>query len=274
MTVTTTHPDLSDADAAARAREAGRLLDAMRARKPHVHSITNLVANNFTANLLLAAGAIPSMTDARDEVAAFVARADALLVNIGTLDARQGESIELAVDAANEAGKPWILDPVFVHFSPPRLAFARKSLEKKPAVLRGNAQELAALVTGTADGQEAKGLDDEAVMAFAREQGASVARSGAVDLVSDGTQAVRVENGHPCMAQVTAVGCAVTALMGAFLTVAEDRVSAVASTLALAGLAGERAAEGAEGPGTFAARFIDQFNAIDAAALTAGARFS
>ena len=256
------------------AQEAGGLLERMRARRPHIHSITNLVANNFTANVLLAAGAVPSMTDARNEVAAFVARADALLVNVGTLDERQGESIEIAVEAANEAGRPWILDPVFVHFSPPRLAFARRLLDRRPAVLRGNAQELAALVSGEAAGQQAQGLDDEAVAGFAARQGATVARSGAVDLVTDGDARVRVANGHPYMAQVTAVGCAVTALMGAFLTVEKDAVAAVATTLAFAGVAGEIAAEKAAGPGTFQPLFLDAFNAIDAATLTERTRLS
>lgn len=266
--------DRTGARAALIAQEAGGLLRRMRSRKPHIHSITNLVANNFTANLLLAAGAIPSMTDAREEVAAFVARADALLINVGTLDERQGESIEIAVAAANAAGRPWILDPVFVHFSPSRLAFARRLLEKRPSVLRGNARELAALVSGDAAGQRAQGLDDAAVTAFAARLGATVACSGAVDLVTDGEAQVRIANGHPYMAQVTAVGCAVTALIGAFLTVAEDALAAVATTLAFAGVAGEIAAEKAAGPGTFQPLFLDAFNAIDAAALGRRMRLS
>ena len=79
---------------------AGDVLARIRARQPRVHCITNAVAQNFTANVLLAAGAIPSMTVAPDEVGAFVARADALLVNLGTFDRERREATEIAIAEA------------------------------------------------------------------------------------------------------------------------------------------------------------------------------
>src|SRR3979411_2352853 len=79
------------------------ILARIRARRPRVHCITNAVAQNFTANMLLAAGAVPSMTIASDEIADFVARADALLVNLGTLDPERRGAIEIA-GAAGGAG--------------------------------------------------------------------------------------------------------------------------------------------------------------------------
>src|SRR3954464_9011987 len=89
------------------------ILERIRARRPRVHCITNAVAQNFTANMLLAAGAVPSMTMASDEIADFVARADALLVNLGTLDPERRAAIKIAIDMAG-GRVPWILDPVFV----------------------------------------------------------------------------------------------------------------------------------------------------------------
>src|SRR6266850_2847157 len=100
------------------------ILARIRARRPRVHCITNAVAQNFTANMLLAAGAVPSMTIAPDEVGDFVARADALLVNLGTMDAERREAIGIALRAADDR-VPWILDPVFVDRSAPRAAFAK-----------------------------------------------------------------------------------------------------------------------------------------------------
>src|SRR3979411_422388 len=99
------------------------ILARIRARRPRVHCITNAVAQNFTANMLLAAGAVPSMTIASDEIAVFVARADALLVNLGTLDPERRGAIEIAIATAGER-VPWILDPVFVDRSLPRAGFA------------------------------------------------------------------------------------------------------------------------------------------------------
>ena len=68
---------------------AADIFARLRARNPSVHCITNAVAQNFTANVLLAAGAIPSMTVAPDEVGSFVARADALLQTFQPLHLRE-----------------------------------------------------------------------------------------------------------------------------------------------------------------------------------------
>src|SRR3954469_17777954 len=105
-------------------RAAG-LLDALRERRTRVHAITNAAAQVVTANLLLAAGGTPSLTAAPNEITAFAARADALLVNLGTLDTDRRASIPWAVATVRLQGKPWVLDPVFVEASPPRLDLAR-----------------------------------------------------------------------------------------------------------------------------------------------------
>src|SRR5215470_17491333 len=100
------------------------ILARLRKASPRVHCITNTVAQNFTANVLLAAGAIPSMTVDPAEVAEFTARADALLVNLGTFDRDRREAAEIAVEAAAGERRPWLLDPVFIDRSQPRAAFA------------------------------------------------------------------------------------------------------------------------------------------------------
>ena len=60
------------------AEQVFTLLERVRQKTPRVHAITNAVAQSFTANVLLALGAVPSMTIAREEVAAFAGGADAL----------------------------------------------------------------------------------------------------------------------------------------------------------------------------------------------------
>src|ERR1700719_448209 len=90
------------------------VLALIRRRAPRVHCITNSVAQAYTANMLLAAGAIPSMTISREEIAAFAAGADALLVNLGTFDAERRTAVELALGAKGrrrKATRPWVLDP-------------------------------------------------------------------------------------------------------------------------------------------------------------------
>src|SRR6516165_3697121 len=124
---------------------AADILARLRARGPRVHCITNAVAQNFTANVLLAAGAVPSMTVAPDEIAQFVARADALLINLGTLDRERREAAEIAAEEAVEEQRPWVLDPVFVDRSQARCDFAANLMARMPRLLRLNRAEFAAL---------------------------------------------------------------------------------------------------------------------------------
>src|SRR5204863_6756823 len=95
------------------------ILARLRARSPRVHCITNAVAQSFTANVLLAAGAIPSMTLSAEEIGAFVARADALLLNLGTFDEERREATAAALEVVSERSTPWVLEPVFVDRSEP-----------------------------------------------------------------------------------------------------------------------------------------------------------
>jgi Hydroxyethylthiazole kinase, sugar kinase family len=246
------------------ARIAHDFLVRLRERQPRVHAITNAVAKNFTANMLLAAGAVPSMTIVADEVADFTRHADALLVNLGTLDTERRAAIPLAIAAAQDAAVPWLLDPVFVERSPRRLAVAQQLLSRKPNVLRTNATEFAALTRRPADRKTA--------MAFARESGCVVALTGATDIVTDGRRTIAIANGHGLMARITAMGCAATAVVAACVAVGDDALLATASGLALVGIAGEMAGEKAGGPGTFPPLLLDALHALDEPTIAARLR--
>jgi hydroxyethylthiazole kinase len=246
--------------AAALAWNSAALLDQIRARRPRIHCVTNGVAQAFTANALLAVGALPSMTTSPEEIGAFVAGADALLVNLGTLDDDRRRAIRIAIDAAAAKALPWVLDPVFIDRSPARAVFARALTALKPAVVRGNETEIATLSQG------------QPIEPYARELGTVIAATGETDHVMDGTRVVGTPNGHPFMAQVTAMGCAGAALIAAFLAVAKDPFEACAAALLTAGIAGEIAAEQAHGPGTFAVAYIDALHGLDSGKFATRAR--
>jgi hydroxyethylthiazole kinase len=248
------------------APSAGTLFARLRALSPRVHCITNAVAQNFTANILLAAGCVPSMTVSPEEIADFVAGADALLVNLGTFDAERREAAGLAVEMAAQENLPWVLDPVFVDRSAARAEFARGLTARAPTVVRLNHAEFAAL-TGAEPSRAA-------AMAAADDNAIVVALSGEADLVTDGKRAVTIANGHPLMAKVTAMGCAGSALVAACLAVEDDALRAAAAALVMLGVAGELAAEQAEGPGSFAAAIIDALYRLDAATIKARAKVS
>ena len=80
------------------AQNAAEILARLRAQCPRVHCITNTVAQNFSANALLAAGCVPSMTLSVEEVGSFVSGAQALLVNLGTFDKERREAVTIAVE--------------------------------------------------------------------------------------------------------------------------------------------------------------------------------
>ncbi len=239
---------------------AAALLERVRTRRPRVHCITNTVAQEITANAVLAAGAVPSVTISLDEIAAFVASADALLINLGTLEPAHRAVIALAIATARDKSVPWVLDPVFIDRSPVRAAYAREIAAQGPALVRGNAGEIGVLGEG-ADAQ-----------ALARRLGTVVAATGGTDLITDGRRAVGIANGHPFMASVTGMGCAGAAVTAAFLAAGDDAFTATAAALLVLGVAGEIAAEAAQGPGTFASAYLDALHRLDAADLAARAR--
>ena len=242
---------------------AADVLARIRARRPRVHCITNSVAQNFTANMLLAAGAVPSMTTDPGEIREFVALADALLVNLGTLDAVRQAAIKAALEQAQGA-VPWVLDPVFVDRSLSRATFALELAARRPDVMRLNDAEFSAL----AEDQPAPATLER----YARERATVVGLTGDPDIVTDGARTVSIRNGDPLMAKVTAMGCAASALVAACLAVESDAWHATAAGLILIGVAGELAATDARGPGTLAAGILDALHALDQRTIVARAR--
>jgi hydroxyethylthiazole kinase len=246
------------------ARRAASLVAHLRERRPRVHCITNTVVQELTANVVLAAGAIPSMTTSPEEIAHFVAGADVLLVNLGTFDRERRDAVEIALEVAQDDGIPWVLDPVLIDRSEPRAEMARNLAMKEPRVVRANAAEFGALARTEAT---AEVLDK-----FALDHITVAACTGAIDLVTSGAKRVSIENGHPFMAQVTGIGCAESALVAAMVAVEDDEyVAAVAGVLAM-GVAGEIAAARAQGPGSFSPALIDTIAALDDEAIVRRAK--
>ena len=261
--------------------QTGDSLRRLRDAKPLVHQITNYVVMNETANATLALGALPVMAHAREEVEEMVALAGALVLNIGTLSPSWVEAMVLAGRAANELGVPVVLDPVGAGATTYRTETAQRLLgEVRVTVLRGNAGEIATLVGVAAEvrGVESIGAGDDAAE-LARAAGAQLGLvasvTGPVDHVSDGETVVSIANGDPLLAAITGTGCMSSALTGCFLAVNRDRpLEAAAEALVAFGVAGEDAARGASGPGSFHVALYDSLAALDPATLDARARTS
>ena len=237
-------------------------LARLRATPPLVHLLTNEVVQEITANVLLAVGASPAMIVAEEEVAAFVAISDALLINVGTLYPTRLNAMKLAVAAANRAGVPWTLDPVAVGVLDYRTQACRDFLACQPAAIRGNASEILALAgfSGCGRGVDTTAGSAAAVSAaedLARTYDTIVAVSGETDFITDGVTTWATSWGHPVMTRVVGTGCALSALVAAFTAQAPSRLNAVAAACAVAGLCGGLAAASSHGPGSFTAEFLD-----------------
>ncbi|MBI3945062.1 MAG: hydroxyethylthiazole kinase [Armatimonadetes bacterium] len=250
----------------------------IRERAPLVHNITNYVVMNSTANALLAIGASPVMAHAVPEVEDMVGIAGALVINIGTLSDPWIEAMERAMKRAQALGTPIVLDPVGAGATPYRTRTVHRLLAAaRPAIIRGNASEIRACVSEAAstkgvdstEGAEAAATD---ARRLAEQMSAVVVASGETDYVTGEGCVLRVANGHPLMPRVTGLGCTASALCGAFAAVNASPLRAAAHAMAVIGIAGELAAERAQGPGTLQLYFLDALYALNESHIAARLR--
>jgi len=254
------------------------LIDEIRSKRPLIHHITNSVTINDCANVTLSIGAAPVMAEAPEEVEEMVSRADALVLNLGTLSRFQVKSMLKAGRAANSCGIPVILDPVGAGATRMRTETARLLMSQiRVSVLKGNAGEIGVLsdAGGSMSGVDSRGLDGDALTigkGYARRLSFTVVISGANDIVTDGIRSAMVENGHAMMGKLSGTGCMAASLVAAFAAVCSDPVTASTAALAAFGIAGERAAKGTSGPYSFRTALMDEVAGLLPADLIRDAR--
>jgi hydroxyethylthiazole kinase len=260
------------------AEQIGERLLLLRTRRPLVHHLTNQVTMRDVADATLAAGALPVMALAVDEIEEIVASAQALALNLGTPTRERVEVMVMAGKAANARGVPVVLDPVGAGASAFRTDAARRVLAAvRASIIRANRGEAAALlgVEGTMRGVESGGTGLPAgVLAgrLARQFGTTAAVTGARDHVSDGRQTWAIDNGHPLLARITGGGDVATAIVAAFAAVESDGPLAAVCGLVMLGVAAEIAVPQARGPGSFRIALLDALAAVTPEALVERAR--
>ncbi len=243
-------------------------LTAIRQNAPLVHNITNYVAMNFNANVLLAIGASPVMAHAVEEMEAMTAIAGALVINIGTLDREWVEGMRAAGSSMRKLGRPIILDPVGAGATPYRTAICHELIELcRPTIIRGNGSEIMALVDSEViskgvDSSESSSSALDAAKYLAKTTGAVVVISGETDYITDGERVETIQNGSTMMTKVTAMGCSATAVVAAFAVVNPSPFEAALHAMALMGVAGECAAAKSDAPATLQLNFIDKLYTI------------
>ena len=266
------------------------MLENVRAKSPLVHNITNYVTVNDVANILLACGGSPIMSDEPEDVEDITSICGGLNINIGTLNKNTIPSMFLAGKKANALGHIVLLDPVGAGASRLRTDTANRLMQEvRFDAVRGNISEIKTLALGSG---KTRGVDADVsdavsdgnldaavafVKDFARRSHAIVAVTGAIDLVSDADRCFVIRNGRPEMGKITGTGCQLSGMMTAFVAANPDRrLEAAAAAVCAMGLAGEigwsRMAQG-DGNSTYRNRIIDAIYNMDGAALDKGAKY-
>jgi hydroxyethylthiazole kinase len=240
------------------------ILQAVRAQRPLVHCISNIVTANDCANLVLAVGGSPIMAQYEQEVQEISAKAKAVVLNTGTPDEAKFEACRLAGTTANAAGIPVVLDPVGAGATPWRLAQIRALLEQmKPTIVHVNAGEAKALLGMGQTGHGVDSPDGEAnamqlAARLAEKLDCTVLLSGEEDCVAAGERCETVAGGSALMRQITGAGCMLSALCGAFAAVEPDAFVAAEAAAQFWKMCAAQAAAQSAGLGQFHVALFDR----------------
>lgn len=264
-------------------------LKNVKEKSPLVHCITNYVTVNDCANVILAAGGSPIMSDEVLEVSEITSICASLVINIGTLNENTIKSMFIASKTANKLGKKIVLDPVGVGASSLRNEIAFKLIEEiKFSVIKGNVSEIKFLATGSGDtqGVDASIYDKvtseniinviEFAKSFSKKTRAVIVITGEIDIVCDEKKAYVIRNGHCMMSKITGSGCMLSAIIGAYVGANESTIESCVSAVSLMGLSGELAykklSETCGGNSTYRNLLIDFISKIDEKTLEEGAK--
>lgn len=267
-----------------------KIFSNVREKSPLVHNITNYVTVNDVANIILACGGSPIMSDDSEDVEDITSICGGLNINIGTLNKNTIPSMYLAGAKANSLGHKVLLDPVGAGASKLRTKTAVGLMEKvKFDVIRGNISEIKTLALGSGS---TKGVDADVadavtdsnleksiqfVKEFAKKSKCVAAVTGAIDLVSDDEKCYVIRNGRAEMGKITGTGCQLSGMMTAFITANPENVlEASAAAVCAMGLAGEtgwKNMKEGDGNSTYRNRIIDAIYNMTGEQLESGAKF-
>ena len=249
------------------------LIDAWKSlqqQQPLVHCITNSVAANYAANILLAAGASPAMIDNPYEAESFANICSALSINLGTPTPDQMQAMQISAQTVTQKSTPWVLDPVgYGAILQWRSKMTDELVHLNPTVIRGNASEISALAGNQV---ESKGVDSTVLSNEVYlqalpllTQSECVAISGESDFIlsKEWNSVIQVNGGSFLQPKVTATGCALGALIAAYCAVATPTIATIVAHTHFA-IAGKLAFEKAQAVGSFNVAFIDEIQTLNA----------
>ncbi|MDA3797715.1 MAG: hydroxyethylthiazole kinase [Kiritimatiellae bacterium] len=229
------------------------IFENVKIKNPLIHHITNYVTVNDCANIQIACGGSPIMADCVDEMVDMSNICQGLVLNIGTLNHCQVESMILAGKAYNKQDKSIILDPVGCGATKLRTDTTFKIIEElELSIIRGNLSEIKTIYGNSGNTKGVDAAEEDQINVETIEQTVDMAKTlaktlktiivitGKMDVVTDGTVTYVVKNGHSSMANVSGTGCMLTSILCAYICANPDNpVKACAVATGLMGLAGK-----------------------------------
>lgn len=237
-----------------------------------IYCNTNYVTVNFVANAILAVNDAPAMTEYPGDCQILASIADATYINIGTMTQDRTLSILESAQAAHNANKPWVLDPVASGLGLYSDKMISELISCKPAVIRGNASEIIAVAklvdsefvsvsTGPKGVESSDNVENaqNAAKLLALKTGGAVAVSGEIDLVTNGEKTVRLKGGSQMLTKITGAGCSLGGVMAVYASKFTPFDAAVYASIHY-NIASEKAEINAKGNGSFQICFIDELS--------------
>jgi thiamine-phosphate diphosphorylase/hydroxyethylthiazole kinase len=257
--------------------QAAQSTKIVRQKSPLSHNMTNLVVQNFAANVALAIGASPIMANYAAEAHDLAQLGGALVVNMGTVTPDGLVNYKQAIAAYSLAGGPIVLDPVGAGATKVRMgALADLMANGYFDLVKGNEREIVAVARASGftveDCSQQRGVDSGDALFSLQQRAYMVSRialrernvvlmTGATDVISDGIRTYTISNGHAYLGMITGSGCTLGTTISAYLAANPgDKLYAAIAALLHYEIAAEYAAEreDVKGPGTFVPAFIDE----------------
>ncbi|EPE24994.1 Thiamin phosphate synthase [Glarea lozoyensis ATCC 20868] len=271
--------DIKDAEKLSKlVKAAAEVVQRVGEKTPLSHNMTNLVVQNFAANVALAVGGSPIMANYGEEAADLAKLGGSLVINMGTVTPDGLTNYTKALKAYNLAGGSVVFDPVGGGATSVR----RNAIKTLMAagyfdVIKGNEGEIST-VSGTMvqqrgvdSGPSTSTFTEKATLVrdLALRERNVVVMTGATDIISDGSRTLAVKNGHELLGRITGSGCVLGTTISIMLAVSkEDKLVATLAALLHYEIAAEIAAARSDvrGPGTFVPALIDELYNIHKAA--------
>lgn len=245
------------------------VVDKVRKENPMAGSLTNTVTINFVANCQIAIGGSAAMAYLPDEMEGLALTGGSCYINVGTLFPFLADTFSKLSKSLYENKNPWVLDPVAIGLGEFRTRILKDFKEYKPQIVKGNASEIIALAglweLEEKNKSQVRGVDStdsvdsarNAAIAIANYTGGACLVTGESDLITDGKILVRNQGGSHFMGKITGSGCALGGVCAIYAT-STDPFTAALTGSQIFKLAGKRAGDKVEGPGSFQVAFLDE----------------